>query len=667
MSEFAAGLRLLREKAGSPGYRELAGRAHFSAATLSAAAAGKKLPSLAVTLAYVEACGGDKLEWEQRWQSVAQSGAVDVEPSADQPPPYRGLACFQPDDAPWFFGRDDVVQHLVQRLAQRRLLVVLGPSGVGKSSVLRAGLVPAVTGGALSDGQLWPVVVMTPGADPLQELAVRLASLAGVPAGALLDDWALDPARLHLTVRQVLAARPTGSQLLLVVDQFEEVFTLCDADRRAAWTAALVAATRTPDSRVRVVLGVRADFYSHCLQLPDLVEELRDGQIPVGAMTAGQLREAIVNPAQRAGLMVDGALVTTVVAEVQGRAGALPLVSHVLLEAWRRRRGSTLTVTAYEAAGGVAGAIAQTAERIWTELDDTERRSARDAVLRLVQVGEQGEVTRRRVGRSEFAAGTAVLDRLAAARLVTLDRDTVEITHEALIGAWPRLQAWVDEDRDGIRVHRHLTAAASTWDSLGRDPGDLYRGARLATAVHWRLSRGPALSSLEQEFVIASLAAEQREISARHRRRRLAAAALTMAVVVVTTLAGIAWTQADQVRNERDLAVSRRLIAEARNQLQLDPGLAFLLAEQAYRRHADPDTDAVLRQAAAESRLMTTYADHQAGVTAAVFSPDGRQIASIERNGAVRLQDRAGRAGTSTLRQLSGAYSDVVFSPDGRR
>ncbi|WP_159044536.1 helix-turn-helix domain-containing protein, partial [Streptomyces sp. NRRL B-24085] len=365
---FAYALRKLRQEAGGPTYRELARRAHFSVTALSQAAAGEHLPSLQVTLAYAAACGGDPDEWERRWREAdrevreAAAGQDD-----DTEPPYLGLARFEPDDHERYFGRDRLVTALRHRVRERRFTAVFGPSGSGKSSLLRAGLIPALR----AERELAAIRVLTPGPRP---------------------------ARTHAD-----ALRPVGTgDTLVVVDQFEEVFTLCrDPDERRAFLDLLLAA-REPESGVRVVVAVRADFYGRCAEHRGLADALGESGLLVGPMDPAELREVIVKPAQRAGHIVERALTARLVGEMADEPGALPLLSHVLRETWRRRRGRALTEEAYEAAGGVHGAIAQSAEEIWADLSPEHAELARRVLLRLVTPGEGAQDTRRPVDRTEL-------------------------------------------------------------------------------------------------------------------------------------------------------------------------------------------------------------------------------------------------------------------------
>jgi WD40 repeat protein/class 3 adenylate cyclase len=454
---------------------------------------------------------------------------IDEElPPADVPCPYKGLAAFEPEDADYFFGREALVAELTARLAGTRFLAVVGPSGSGKSSVVRAGLVPALWGDALPGSQDWQTLVLTPGEHPLEELAIRISLLRGIAPGSLLQDLRSDPQALHLAVKQALADEPDQVQLLLVVDQFEEVFALCrnEAERRA-FIDALLYAVEDESSRTLVVPTIRADFYGHCADYPDLAARLRDNVL-VGPLGEEELRQAIERPAELVGLRLEPGLAETIIGDVADEPGALPLMSHALLETWERRRGHTLTLSGYAASGGVAGAIAQTADTMYGQLSPEEQAIVRGIFLRLTELGEEGtQDTRRRASPAELIrspeeapAVEAVLRTLAGARLITMGEDTVEVAHEALIREWPTLREWLEEDREGLRVHRHLTETAGEWGRLERDPGELYRGARLATASEWAEAHGEELNPLEREFLAASQELARRQEAEREAQRQ---------------------------------------------------------------------------------------------------------------------------------------------------
>ncbi|MCP3803502.1 helix-turn-helix domain-containing protein [Allokutzneria sp. A3M-2-11 16] len=641
LTEFAVDLRKLRVRAGSPPYRELARLAHYSATTLSDAASGRKLPSLDVTVAYARACGGDPEEWDRRWHEVAAAVRAaeetvedaDTEEWDDVVSPYVGLTAFGPEDAEWFFGREKLTGELLDRLGERRFLAVFGASGVGKSSLLRAGLVPATRG---------PVAIFVPGARPLEECAIQLAGFAGVSSGRLRQELADDPRALHRVVREALTGRPDLADLTLVVDQFEEVFTLCDsAEERARFITALITATTEENSRCRVVLGVRADFYAHCTGQPGLAEALRDAQFPVGPMTTDELRSAIVQPARRADCAVEGALLATLIAETNGQAGVLPLLSHALLETWRRRRGHTLTLAGFHAAGGIDHALAQTAESLYAAMDSGQQRRTRSLFLRLVAPGDGTEDTKRRVRFDELDPAepdtAAVLDRLARARLLTLHEDSVEITHEALIRCWPRLREWLADDRAGLRVHRQLTEAADAWEALGRDPGSLYRGARLAIARDCPHE----LSTKERQFLGASSAAEAAELSSvrrRTRRLRQLVALLTVLLVVAGSSTIYAINAGRDVAEQRNTAVARKAAGDAEALRRNNPALARQLSLAAHRLAPGPETRDTLLGVAADpysSRLI----GHTGDLSGNALTPDGRTLVTGSGDRTARVWD----------------------------
>lgn len=714
---FARDLRKVREKAGNPTYRELSAQAHYSVASLSEAASARKLPSLAVTLAYVTACDGDAHEWEARWHSTAAELAATfgepLDQTKDEPAPYAGLTAFQMDDSDRFFGRERLVDELTAQVRASRFVGVFGPSGCGKSSVLRAGLCAQLA------SQRHRVLVLTPGSYPMVECAMQLARLTGDSVVRLRSELAADPGYLHLRIQQAMAERPGERDVVLVVDQFEEVFTICADRAEREWLInALVTAATAKGSRARVVLGVRADFYGHCGQHPRLVEALRGAQVMVGPMTSDELRMAITEPAARSGCRVETALVTRLVSEATGQPGVLPLVSHALLETWKRRRGATITLAGYDASGGIRHALARSAEEVHATLTAGQREIARQIFLRLTALGEGTEDTKRRVGRHELGDDPdteLVLDRLAGGRLVTLDRDGVELAHEAMIRHWPRLRDWIAEDREGLRVHRQLTDAAHTWEELERDPGALYRGSRLSLARDWSGTRDAVLSAQERRFLHASLLAEAGEhATARRRASRLRRLVALLAVLLVlATAATLYAVHAQQTATaQRNAAFAQKAIREADGLIDTNITLAVQLVRAAYHLDPSPEARGSVLSVYAASRgqvhghrdrvssvafspnahmlatasvdrtarvwgfmdslwgqpKVLTLGDHIAPVSAAIFSPSGDVLATSSLDSMVRLWSIAGSGEPRQLAVLAGHADGVVavaFSPDG--
>ncbi|MGW2640135.1 nSTAND1 domain-containing NTPase [Streptomyces sp. NPDC001348] len=622
----------------------------YSVATLSRAAAGDQLPSLAVTLAYVRACGADPEEWEQRWRATAQAAATEGQDADDADAPYRGLARFEPDDRDLFFGRDQLVAQLVERVRTRRMVVVVGASGSGKSSLLRAGVIPALRTGGSAGCRLAAIRILTPGPRPLS------------------------------THADAMTAGQEPGDMVLVVDQFEELFTLCaDPAERAAFLDQLVTAVE-PESRLRVVLAVRADFFGRCAEHRPLAAAIRDAALVLGPMGPAELREAIVKPAAAAGLIIERTLTAKIVEDVVDEPGGLPLMSHALLETWRRRRGRTLTLAAYQAAGGVHGALTHTAEELYTRLPQEQAEVARRILLRLITPGEGAQDTSRPADRAELQAHgstdrpgdtASVLELLARARLITLDGETVHLAHEALITAWPRLQAWIDSARDRLRVHRQITEAARAWSALDRDPGALYRGTRLATAEECFSGHREELALVECAFLDASVAAreqEQRAAARTARRFRVLLAAVTALLLLASTAAVVAFQQRTLVRAGRDRAVAEQVVARAGQLSATDPSLAARMYVTAHRLRSDPEAAAGLldSQNVALSSVLT---GHTQAVYAVAFSPDGRTLATGAGDDTIRLWDLAHPAHPAALgRPLTGHTNWVYwlqFSPDG--
>ncbi|MFF7632938.1 hypothetical protein ACFZB9_07275 [Kitasatospora sp. NPDC008050] len=675
---FAAELRALRHKAGSPPYRQLARSAHYSSTTLADAAGGRKLPSLAVTLAYAGACGGDLAHWEARWRRAAdelapaQPDRVDGAPGTEGPCPYVGLASFQPEDAERFFGRERLTDEVVARVRAGRFLGVFGASGSGKSSLLRAGVLPRLRCGPPTGPGSRPTLLFTPGAHPIEECAAKLAALGGLSVTALHGELQDDPRALHLNVLRALSEHPPGTDLLIVVDQFEEAFTLCaDPQERALFISALVTAAQAANSRTRVLLGVRADFYAHCSRFPDLVEALRDAHLLVGPMTTDELRRAISEPATAAGAIVEGALLAQVVADATGQANVLPLVSHALRETWRRRRGHTLTLAEFEACGGIRHALTRTAEDLYTSLSERRRAAARTILLRLVALGEGTDDTRRRVRRADLDdtdQSGPVLEALAAARLVTLDRDTVEITHEALLHAWPRLSGWISENRTELLLRQQLHDDAQHWEREGRDGGLLYRGGRLDAARAWATSSEGGADPLPQrarEFLTASVRHEQRAA----RTRQAVVAVLTVLALIASGAAVLAFQQRASARTARDRAVAGQALAEADQLRPTDPSLAAQLTLASYR--LDPTADAYSALLDAENTALSyRLTGSTDAVSAVAYSPDGHTVAGAGADGVLRLWRLAapGRPEqlVAGLDLRSHSIHALAYAPQGR-
>lgn len=680
---FATDLRNLRERAGGPAYRQLAATAHYSTTTLSDAAGGRRLPTLAVTLAYVSACGGDTGLWEQRWHTLAAELAGRVAtadgPRPDSaPPPYVGLAAFERTDADRFFGRDALVEDLIRRIRAQRFVAVFGASGIGKSSVLRAGLLARWPASADPDVETDPVrrcLLFTPRAHPVRGFATAIASLAGRPADEVAATLIDDRDALH---RYLAAASGDDARqdLLLVVDQFEEIFTVCqDTTERTGFVAVLARAVRHPDSRIRVVLGVRTDFYSHCAHDPTLAELLRDGQFLVGPMTTEQLHSAIVRPAALAGASVEATLLATAVADCAGQSGVLPLLSHALVETWQRRRGSTLTLSGYQAAGGITHAIAQTAERTYTACVPHQQRLIKALFLRLTVPSETTDVTedtKRRVCRDDVAgidpAMTAVLERLAAARLVTLDRDHIEIAHEAVIQHWPRLRGWLAADREALQLHRRLTDAASSWHVSGRHQEDLYRGVRLTNAQNCIRTSGMPLIEQERDFLTASTdAEEQRRLATRRRTRRLRRMVLLQAVLLAITgvLVAVVVGARQTATQQRNLADAQAELARAAGLQSTDPAMAWQLIFAAER--LAPSSRGI-----GPNSLTTPHAQHPGirdAVNLAAIAPDGLTIATARSDDttvtvlSLTHMDRLTKVATV---ETSAPVDSLALGPDGR-
>ncbi len=552
-----------------------------------------------------------------------------------------GLRAFEPDDASLFFDREEVVGSLLSRLGTGRLLSVVGASGSGKSSLVRAGLVPALRNGALPGSRDWRVSIMTPGAHPLSELAAKLAAVGSTSPTALLGDLEEDPRTLDLTVRESLGDEGPSTRVVVVVDQFEELFTLCrDREERQRFVDALLHAVSVPGGRTMVVLAMRADFYGEAAGYPSFAEALDASTALLGPMDEHDLRAVVEEPARVAGLRVEPGLVDLMVNDVLGEPGGLPLLSHVLLETWQRRDGRSVTTAGYNDAGGVRGAIALTAQSEYQALTADEQAIARNLFVRLTELGEGTEDTRRRASLDEVvptgsnaAAVSNVIQRLADARLLTTGEDTVEVAHEALIREWPRLRGWLDDD------------------------SELYRGSRLETAIDWVDRAAPELNPQERAFLDASRELHERELreaAARLRRLRMLVAGLAGLFVVALLIGGAALVQWNRANDQRDRAEEARDEADAlrieadesahiavQNALEFafgpaledDSSLGLLLAVEARRRENSVTTRGNLQSALLDEPRLLGYLFPERGRWMAM-SPDSRLVAALGVDGA---------------------------------
>jgi len=549
--------------------------------------------------------------------------------------PYRGLLAFEPENRDLFFGREGILRDLLDRLASNRFVAVVGASGSGKSSLVRAGVIASIHQGDLPG--VSHAALTTPGANPVEGLRTS-------------DAFDHD---------------------LLVVDQFEEVFTVCQDDsERTRFFEELLAYRGT------VLIALRADFYGHCAAHNGLARVVSRNNVLLGPMTEDELRRAVVSPAEAGEFRLEPGLVELVLRDATGEPGALPLLSHALMETWARRDGRTLTLAGYQDAGGVPGAIARTAEEIYDRCTDDERRLLRPVFLRLTDLGEGTEDTRRRVPLSELAprpeSQTAVarlIDTLANARLLTLDASTAQVAHEALIREWPRLRGWLNEDREGLIVHRHITHSAHGWEAAGRDPGELYRGARLAAALDWAVG-SVDLTGEERAFLEASAAAHEHELSeARRRARRLRALLAGVGTLLVLALAAglLALLQRQHARRSATLAQAGRLAAQSREVAGAHPDLGLLLALEAERLHSSVDTlGALLGSIEHGSRIRAWLQEFDSPVNATAFSPDGKLLATATWDGTTLWDTATWRPVGPPLRSSQGGWEGVDFSPDGR-
>jgi serine/threonine protein kinase/WD40 repeat protein/DNA-binding winged helix-turn-helix (wHTH) protein len=595
--------------------------------------AGSRYPDVETFVDHFDAALAGRAEPEQRDLELAN--------------PYRGLRAFTELDQGVFFGRDAIVGELLEHLERPgidgKFVVAIGASGSGKSSVVRAGLLPSLRTGAVPGSEKWLIATMVPSSDPFGELDAALRSVATNdpgPRAAAPDD--------REVLRILDAAVPPTQPVLLVIDQLEELFTqMSDESARRSFVDGLARAIRRPDANLRVVATLRADFLDRPLRYSEFGQLVKHGTVTIVGMSAPELEAAVTRPAAGVGVEVEPALSTQIVADVLDRPAALPLLQFTLTELFERRSGPVLTLQSYSALGGVAAAVAGRAEAVFGQLTAAESELARRMFLRLVTVDESRSVSRRRALRSDLVSVAnepgemdAVIDAFGRSRLLGFDHDpdtrepSVEIAHEALIGHWPRFGEWVASAGEGLRIQSQIAEATRTWEKQGRDHGDLYRGLRLQSALEWTDTQPDALSPMEREFVTASEDARQAEVEAErdqaererrsYKRLRGLLVGVGLLLVIALVAGGLAFLQ--QRRADDEAAAARVAADEAERQTEVavaavedadlatlisrsaalsaeNPEVSILLALEAERRAPGPVTEQGVLNALGSSRI----------------------------------------------------------------
>lgn len=647
--------------------------------------------------------------------------------------PFKGLRPFIEADAHQFYGRTHLIHELLSRLDDEdisdgltRFLAVVGPSGSGKSSVVRAGLIPALRRGGIDGSQEWFITDMTPGTDPYTELETALLRVA-VSAPANLSALLHEDANGLLQASRYIMPSSQNSELLLLIDQFEELFTLVtDAAIREQFLDMLVTTIVDPTSRVRIVITLRADFMDEPLRTVDFGELLRQRTTFVLPLSPEELEQAIVLPVQKLGLEVEPGLLASLLHDVGDEPGALPLLQYTLTELFEHRNGRFLTLTTYQQMGGVSGALARRADDIYDGLDEDGRRATEQLFLRLITLGEGNEDTRRRVRISELntlqlsAHILHSLDEYGRYRILTFDHDpttrqpTVEVAHEALLSQWGLLRRWIKNNREDIQRERQLADATIQWQSAKQDASYLLQGSRLSDVANWAETTSLALTVDEQTFLEASLEAraeqeesererQQRELataqqlanSERERadaqtafvqklRRRAVYLVILLLLVLGAALAAAYFAQSNAVLADENLAKADalatqesialnnlaqseqlRLAAEANNVLAKgDMGdLAALLALRSLQSGYTAEADEALMQALNRGFALETL-HSRAQVRDLDFSPDGRYLASADTwDNAVRIWDS--QTGEVIRFRIPQVAQSVAFTPDG--
>lgn len=595
--------------------------------------------------------------------------------------PYKGLRPFGEADAADFFGREGIINHLLIQLSKANFLAVVGPSGSGKSSIVKAGIIPALRRRAFLQADEWFVTTMTPGTQPLNNLREALSSIAVRLPENIDQQLAQDVHSLHHALNDALPG--PNDQLVLVIDQFEEMFTLVtDEAVRAHFLNLLHTALTTPDTRLRVVLTLRADFYDRPLLYPAFGDLIRQHTQVVLPLSASEIRDVISAPAAHNGLILQSGLVDAIVNDVHEQPGALPLLQYALTELFERREENRLTLDAYHEIGGVSGALARRADEIYQQLDPVSREAARQMFLRLIALGEGADDTRRRVMQVELESlGGEAMKKVIATfgqhRLLIFDRDvvtrapTVEIAHEALIRQWERLKQWLAASRAALQTQKRMAQEVDEWLRAGRDPGFVATGSRLAQFEALAEEAIVALTQDEKAYLQASL--DRRR--AAENRRRMIIAALVIFSLVTLGLAAFAFDReqqavAERVRADQEASVarSRELAVTALTNVSSNLDLALLLSLEAQQAADTFEARSSLFTALeSQPNLISFLHGHTDAVRAVAVDPQGQWLASAGRDRTIILWDVESRQMLGTpFTGHADWINSLAFSPDGQ-
>lgn len=557
--------------------------------------------------------------------------------------PYKGLRAFQETDAEDFFGREDLIGTLLDAVDEHKLVAVVGSSGSGKSSLVRAGLIPSIRSGAVAGSETWLITDMFPGSHPFEELSYALERVAARPVGDLLEELGSGGAGLLRVVKRILPN--DDAQLLLIVDQFEELFSMvADPEIRRLFLDTLAISATGPDGRLRTVITLRGDFFDRPLQFHRFGELMRSGLVSIPALAPDGLARAVSGPARNTGLELETGLAAEIVRDVEGQPGSLPLFQHTLAELFDHREGRLLTIDAYRRTGGVSGALSERAEQLYQSLTRVEQDAAENIFLRLVTVDETREDTRRRVRRSElesFHVGSTTIDsilqRFGAHRLLSFDHDqvtrgaTVEVAHEALIYKWERLRGWIDKSRSDLLLHHRLEWAVREWLDSGRQETFLLTGGRLEHFEQWAADTDLTLTNREHEFLIASRARQDAREARRRRNRGSVIAGLIAISLVAVVLAVAATLQQRRAEQGERTVLVRELTSAARVNLDQDPDLALLLAIEAMELAVDAPQEVTWDATAAlhQALLATPKVVGVDGGGRVAWNPTGERIVTL--------------------------------------